>query len=77
MNTRNLFAYALSAVVVGVTVIAVMAIWGLISWDFIHHYLWKTIQSLIVVIISTVVIYIVQAMLVKNDPPKPGGTNSI
>jgi hypothetical protein len=77
MNTRNFFAYFLSAVVIGVTVIAIMAIWGLISWDFIHHYLWKTIQSLIVVIISTVVIYIVQAMLVKNEPPNPGGTNPI
>jgi hypothetical protein len=77
MNTRNLFAYVLSAVVVAVTIVAIMAIWGLISWEFINHYLWKTIQSLIVVVIGTVVIYIVQAMLGKNDTPNRGGTNSI
>ncbi len=67
MNTRNLFAYVLSALVLIITVMALLGIWNIIDWNYLRQYFGKTIQSLIVIGISAVVIYLIQSLLFKKD----------
>ncbi len=62
MNTRNLFAWVLSGLVVIITIMALLGIWDVIDWTFLRQYLGKTIQSLIIIVISGVVIYIINAL---------------
>lgn len=68
MNTKNLFAYVLSALVLIITVMALLGIWDIIDWQYLQRYFGKTIQSLIVIIISAVVIYLIQSLLFKKEP---------
>lgn len=67
MNTRNLFAYALSGLVLIITIMALLGIWDVIDWNYLQRYFGKTIQSLIIIIISAVVIYLIQSLLFKKD----------
>lgn len=67
MNTRNLFAYVLSALVLIITIMALLGIWDVIDWNYLQRYFGKTIQSLIIIIISAVVIYLIQSLLFKKD----------
>lgn len=62
-KTKSVFAYILSAIVVLITLISVLAIWDIVPWDFMMQYFGKTIKSLIVIAISAVVIYVINALL--------------
>lgn len=66
-KTRNGFAVVLSAVVVIITVVAVLAIWGVLDQELLRRFFWKLIQSLFVILISGGVIYLVYALLYKPD----------
>lgn len=67
MNTKNLFAYVLSGLVLIITVMALLGIWDIIDWNYLRQYFGKTIQSLIVIVISAVVIYLIQSLLFKKE----------
>jgi hypothetical protein len=63
MNSKNVFSYILSSVVVLITLISVLAIWEIVPWDFMVQYFGKTIKSLIVISISAVIIYVIHSLL--------------
>jgi len=67
-TTRNLFAAVLSIMVLAVTMLALLGIWDLIEWSFVQKYFWKSVQSLVVLLISAVVIYLIQQMFHKDTP---------
>lgn len=67
-TTRNFFAAILSIMVLAITILALLGIWDLIEWSFVQKYFWKSVQSLVVLLISAVVIYLIQQMFHK-DPP--------
>lgn len=67
-TTRNLFAAILSIMVIAITVLALLGIWDLIEWSFVQKYFWKSIQSLFILLISAVVIYLIQQMFHKDTP---------
>jgi uncharacterized membrane protein YqjE len=67
-TTRNLFAAILSIMVIAITVLALLGIWDLIEWAFVQKYFWKSIQSLVILLISAVVIYLIQQMFHKDTP---------
>jgi len=46
---------------------ALLGIWDIINWDYLRQYFGKTIQSLIVIVISAVVIYLIQSLLFKKE----------
>ncbi len=69
MNTRNIFVWVLSSLVVVITIMALLGIWDVIDWGFLRQYLGKTIQSLIIIVISGVVIYIINALFGSNQKP--------
>ncbi|MEN9639183.1 MAG: hypothetical protein RLZZ262_1051 [Bacteroidota bacterium] len=66
-KTKSVFAYVLSGVVVLITLIAVLAIWDILPWDFMVQYFGKTIKSFIVIAISAVVIYVIHSLLGSNQ----------
>jgi hypothetical protein len=63
MNTKNVFAYILSSIVILITLISVMAIWEIVPWEFMVQYFGKTVKSLIVIGISAVIIYVIHSLL--------------
>ncbi len=67
MNTKNLFAYVLSALVLIITIMALLGVWDVIDWGYLRQYLGKTIQSLIIIVISAVAIYLIQSLLFKKE----------
>lgn len=67
MNSRTIFSYILSSLVVIITILSLLAIWNIIEWQYIERYMGKTIQSLIVIIISAIVIYLIQSILYKKE----------
>ncbi len=67
MNSKNIFAYTLSALVVIITIMALLAVWDIIEWQYIQQYFGKTLKSLIIIAISAVVIYIIQSLLSKKE----------
>jgi len=67
MSSRNLFAFVLSAIVLGITLLALLGIWNVIDWSYVQKYFWKSIQSLIIILISSVVIYMIQSLLGKEE----------
>lgn len=75
MSSRNIFATVLSLIVIAVTILALLGIWDLIEWRYVQKYFWKSIQSLIVLMISAVVIYLIQQMF-HRDSPEPKRTSS-
>lgn len=70
MSARNLFAYTLSGMVLAITIMSLLAIWNVIDWQYLQQYFGKTIQSLIVVVLSAVVIYLIQSLLFKQETKK-------
>ena len=70
MNARNIFAYTLSGLVLAITIMALLAIWGIIDWEYLSRYFGKTIQSLVIIVISAVVIYLIQSLLFKQEIKK-------
>ncbi len=66
MSTRNLFAWILMGLVVVITFMALLGVWNVIDWSFLRQYMGKTIQSLIIIVISGVVIYIISAIFNMN-----------
>ena len=72
MNTRNLFAYVLSGLVLVITIMSLLAIWDIIDWQYLQQYFGKTIRSLIVIVISAVVIYLIQSLLSRKEVPQEG-----
>jgi hypothetical protein len=67
MNTKNIFSYILSSIVVLITLISVLAIWEIVPWDFMVQYFGKTIKSLIVICISAVIIYVIHSLLHSSN----------
>jgi hypothetical protein len=67
MNTRNLFAYVLSGLVLLITIMALLGVWNIINWENLEYFFGKTIQSLVIIVVSAVVIYLIQALLLKKD----------
>lgn len=74
MSSRNIFALVLSVMVIAVTILALLGIWDLIEWRYVQKYFWKSVQSLVVLMISAVVIYLIQQMFHK-DSPEPKRTS--
>lgn len=74
-TSRNVFAVVLSLLVLAITVLALLGIWDVIDWSYVQKYFWKSVQSLIILLISAVVIYIIQQMFHKetNDAEKTRG----
>ncbi len=62
MQTKNIFAWILSGLVVVITIMTLLGIWDVINWAFLRQYLGKTIQSLIIIVIAGVFIYIINAL---------------
>jgi hypothetical protein len=71
MKTRNIIAGVLSILVLAITVLALLGIWDIIQWEYVQRYFWKSIQSLIVILISSVVVYLIQQMFHKESDVKP------
>lgn len=67
MSTRNIIAFILIAMVLGITLLALLGIWDLIQWEYVQRYFWKSIQSLIVILVSSVVVYLIQQMFHKEE----------
>lgn len=67
MNIRNIFAYALSAIVIMITVMSLLAVWDIIEWQYLQQYFSKTVKSLIIIIICAVVVYLIQSLLFKHE----------
>lgn len=76
MNARNIFAYTLSGLVLAITVMALLAIWGIIDWEYLSRYFGKAIQSMVIIVISAVVIYLIQSLLFKPEIKKPDDRTS-
>lgn len=76
MNTRNLFAWILMGLVIVITFMALLGVWDVIDWSFLRQYLGKTIQSLIIIVISGVVIYIISAIFNMNSNKNRPQNNS-
>ncbi|MFZ4784117.1 MAG: hypothetical protein ACOYLH_01490 [Flavobacteriales bacterium] len=74
MSTRNIIAFILIAMVLGITLLALLGIWDLIQWEYVQRYFWKSIQSLIVILVSSVVVYLIQQMFHKEES-KAGKTS--
>ncbi len=70
MNVRNIFAYALSSIVIVITVMSLLAVWDIIEWKYLQQYFGKSIKSLIIIIISAVVVYLIQSLLFKQEATK-------
>jgi hypothetical protein len=70
MKTRNILATVLSILVLAITVLALLGIWDVIQWEYVQRYFWKSIQSLIVILISSVVVYLIQQMFYKESEAK-------
>ena len=66
-SSKNLFAYVLSFLVLGVVILALLGIWDLIDWTYVQRYFWKTLQSLVVLIIGALVIYVIQSIFHKPE----------
>ncbi len=67
MNTRTIFAYILSGLVLIITLMALLSIWDIIDWAYFRQYFSKTLKSLIVIAISAVVIYVIQSLFMSKD----------
>jgi hypothetical protein len=70
MKTRNILAGVLSILVLAITVLALLGIWDIIQWEYVQRYFWKSIQSLVVILISSVVVYLIQQMFYKETDIK-------
>ena len=70
MKTRNIIAGVLSILVLAITVLALLGIWDIIQWEYVQRYFWKSIQSLIVILISSVVVYLIQQIFHKETDVK-------
>lgn len=75
LSSRNIFAAVLSLMVIAVTILALLGIWDLIEWSFVQKYFWKSVQSLVVLMISAVVIYLIQQMF-QREVPEPKRTSA-
>ncbi|MEN9348528.1 MAG: hypothetical protein ACOVOO_03910 [Flavobacteriales bacterium] len=70
MSTSKIFAYILSAIVLGVTLLALLGIWDVIDWSYVQRYFWKGVQSLIILSISGVIIYLIKIIFVREETSK-------
>ena len=70
MKTRHILVGVLSILVLAITVLALLGIWDIIQWEYVQRYFWKSIQSLIVILISSVVVYLIQQMFYKESDAK-------
>lgn len=68
MKTRNFIFYLTAALVLFVIVISLLRIWNLINWEFFQLYFWKLIQSLLVVLIGGVVLYVLKSIFYREEP---------
>lgn len=66
-TSKNVFAVILSFLVLGVTILALLGIWDIIDWSYVQKYFWKSVQSLIILLISAVAIYLIQQIFRKDS----------
>jgi len=67
MNHRNLFAFVLSALVLAITLLALLGIWDIIDWVYVQKYFWKSVQSLVLLLVCAFIIYLIYAILGKAE----------
>ncbi len=65
-SSRNITLSVLTFLVLAITILALLGIWDIIEWSYVQKYFWKSIQSLVVILISAVAIYLVQQMFQKD-----------
>ncbi|MBL7941994.1 MAG: hypothetical protein JNM00_04475, partial [Flavobacteriales bacterium] len=65
IKMRNLFAMILSGIVVIIALLAVLGVWGVLPSEVLKHYIWKTIQSIFILLICSGIIYIIYAIFYK------------
>jgi predicted membrane channel-forming protein YqfA (hemolysin III family) len=75
-RARNWFATALSVVVTVIVVIGVLGIWEIIDWNILKNFFWKSVQSLFVMLIGGVVIYLIYALLYQDESPNGSGPSN-
>ncbi|MDD3875061.1 MAG: hypothetical protein PHT69_00385 [Bacteroidales bacterium] len=63
-NTKKFAAYVLTAIVLCLTVIALLGIWEVISFEYIIR---KVLTSLFVVFLSTVIILFIFGVVLRDD----------
>lgn len=66
-SSRNITVGVLTILVLGVTILALLGIWDIIAWNYVQKYFWKSVQSLVVILISAVAIYLVQQMFQRDQ----------
>ncbi len=64
---RNLFAVVLSGVVVLIALLAVLGIWDILPGEVLRNYAWKTVQSLVIVLICSCVVFIIHAICYREE----------
>jgi len=68
---KKIASYTLIAIVMAVTIIAILAVWDIIA---VEHILTKSLQSLFIIFIAAVIILFIFAVIIKdgnfsNNPP--------
>ncbi|MEY3398813.1 MAG: hypothetical protein RL220_1407 [Bacteroidota bacterium] len=59
---RKGFAYILYGIIGFITLIAILNIWGIVDWEMVSEFFWKSVSSLIALIIGGVAVYIVYSI---------------
>ncbi len=67
---KSAFAYIIYAVIGFVTLIAVLSIWDIVAWTMVREYFWKSISSLLALIIGAVAVFVVYSIFNKPEEKK-------
>jgi hypothetical protein len=67
MKLSLILTYILSGLVLAITVLALLGIWEIIEWSYVQRYFWKAIQSLMIISVSSVVIYLIRLIFVRQE----------
>jgi hypothetical protein len=67
MKLSAVLTYILTGLVLGITLLALLGIWEVIDWSYVQRYFWKAIQSLVIISISSVVIYLIRLIFVRQE----------
>jgi hypothetical protein len=67
MKLSLILTYILSGLVLAITVLALLGIWEIIEWSYVQRYFWKAIQSLMIISVSSVIIYLIRLIFVRQE----------
>ena len=67
MNSRNIFAYILSFLLLGITIFALLGICDIIDWIYVQRCFWKSAQWLMIVLVNGIIIYLIQSLFSKDE----------